>query len=99
MPYSGTVLRERFEMPKREGYLLSDADPTVLAACILMVAHGIAVQAKAGFSEARMTASRPSLQHLARSLIVLTWVVKRQCLPVSVIGSRASINRVARSSH
>lgn len=51
-----TVLRERFEKAKREGDLPSDADPAVLAAYILAVAHGIAVQAKAGFSRDKLTA-------------------------------------------
>ncbi len=50
------VLRERFEKAKREGDLPSDADPAVLAAYILTVAHGIAVQAKAGFSRDKLTA-------------------------------------------
>ncbi len=50
------ILRERFEKAKREGDLPSDADPAMLAAYILTVAHGIAVQAKAGFSRERLTA-------------------------------------------
>jgi len=43
------VLRDRFERAKREGDLPADADASVLAAYILTVAHGMAVQAKAGF--------------------------------------------------
>jgi AcrR family transcriptional regulator len=50
------VLRERFEKAQREGDLPSDADPAVLAAYILAVAHGIAVQAKAGFSRDKLAA-------------------------------------------
>jgi AcrR family transcriptional regulator len=50
------VLRDRFERAKREGDLPEDADPSVLAAYILTVAHGMAVQAKAGFSRETLTA-------------------------------------------
>jgi AcrR family transcriptional regulator len=50
------VLRERFERAKREGDLPADADPSILAAYILTVAHGLAVQAKAGFSREILSA-------------------------------------------
>ncbi len=43
------LLRERFERAQDEGDLRADADPGVLAAYLLAVAHGIAVQANAGF--------------------------------------------------
>ena len=44
------TLRERFERAKEEGDLPMSADPAVLATFICAVLHGIAVQAKAGFS-------------------------------------------------
>jgi len=50
------VLRERFERARHEGDLPADADASVLAAYILTVAHGMAVQAKAGFSRETLTA-------------------------------------------
>jgi AcrR family transcriptional regulator len=43
-------LRERFERAKAEGDLPETAKPGVLAAFLLAVTHGMAVQAKAGFS-------------------------------------------------
>jgi AcrR family transcriptional regulator len=43
-------LRERFERAKAEGDLPETAKPDVLAAFVLTVIHGMAVQAKAGFS-------------------------------------------------
>lgn len=49
-----TALRERFERAKREGDLPADADCAALAAYVLAVAHGMAVQAKAGFSRERL---------------------------------------------
>jgi AcrR family transcriptional regulator len=56
------VLRDRFERAKREGDLLADADAAVLAAFILTVAHGMAVQAKAGFArETLMSVARQAL--------------------------------------
>ncbi|MGE0216372.1 TetR/AcrR family transcriptional regulator [Mycolicibacterium sp.] len=47
-------LRERFERAKAEGDLPGSADPDALTAFILAVNHGIAVQAKAGFSRERL---------------------------------------------
>ena len=44
-----TALRQRFERAQDEGDLSADADCATLAAYILTVAHGMAVQAKAGF--------------------------------------------------
>ena len=43
------LLRERFERARSEGDLPVSANPAVLAAFLLTVAHGMAVQAKAGF--------------------------------------------------
>jgi AcrR family transcriptional regulator len=43
-------LRERFERAKQEGDLPEAADATALAAFVTAVSHGMAVQAKAGFS-------------------------------------------------
>lgn len=43
-------LCERFEQAKREGDLPETASPEALAAFVLAVLHGMAVQAKAGFS-------------------------------------------------
>lgn len=42
-------LRERFERARNEGDLPPTADPAVLAAYLMAVSHGMAVQAKAGF--------------------------------------------------
>lgn len=50
------VLQERFERARQEGDLPADADASVLAAYILTVAHGMAVQAKAGFSKGKLIA-------------------------------------------
>jgi AcrR family transcriptional regulator len=44
------LLRDRFERAKREGDLPETANTTALAAFVTAVSHGIAVQAKAGFS-------------------------------------------------
>jgi AcrR family transcriptional regulator len=49
-------LRERLERAKREGDLPETADPSALAAYLMAVAHGIAVQAKAGFPRATLAA-------------------------------------------
>jgi AcrR family transcriptional regulator len=49
-------LRERFERAMIEGDLPTTADPSVLAAYILAVSHGMAIQAKAGFSRDRLEA-------------------------------------------
>jgi AcrR family transcriptional regulator len=43
-------LRERFEQAKAEGDLPRTANPDALAAFVMAVTHGMAVQAKAGFS-------------------------------------------------
>lgn len=43
-------LRERFERAKAEGDLPATAKPDALAAFVMAVTHGMAVQAKAGFS-------------------------------------------------
>lgn len=45
-----TALRERFERAQREGDLPATANCAVLAAYVCAVLHGMAVQAKAGFS-------------------------------------------------
>ncbi|MEN0036382.1 MAG: TetR/AcrR family transcriptional regulator [Cellvibrio sp.] len=44
------ILRERLERAKEEGDLPKDADCAALAAFVCVVLHGMAVQAKAGFS-------------------------------------------------
>jgi AcrR family transcriptional regulator len=50
------MLRARFEAAKAEGDLPETADPATLAAYLMAVTHGIAVQAKAGFSRAVLEA-------------------------------------------
>lgn len=49
-------LRERFERAIAEGDLPNDAKPDVLAAFVMAVLHGMAVQAKAGFSREMLEA-------------------------------------------
>jgi AcrR family transcriptional regulator len=49
-------LRERLERAKSEGDLPKTAKPDALAAFVLAVLHGIAVQAKAGFSRETLKA-------------------------------------------
>ncbi|MBI1290240.1 TetR family transcriptional regulator [bacterium] len=49
-------LRERFERAKAEGDLPQRSRPEVLAAFVMAVLHGMAVQAKAGFSRAKLEA-------------------------------------------
>jgi len=49
-------LRERFERAKAEGDLPETAKPAALAAFLLAVLHGMAVQAKAGFSREALEA-------------------------------------------
>lgn len=49
-------IRERFEQAKTDGDLPSTANPDTLAAFLMAVLHGIAVQAKAGFSREMLTA-------------------------------------------
>jgi AcrR family transcriptional regulator len=49
-------LRERFERAKAEGDLPPAADPDVLATFVMTVLHGMAVQAKAGFSRDKLRA-------------------------------------------
>ncbi len=44
------LLRQRFEKARREGDLPKDTDCAALAAYVNAVTHGIAVQAKAGYS-------------------------------------------------
>jgi AcrR family transcriptional regulator len=48
------ALRQRFEQAKENGDLPEDADPATLAAFVLAVSHGIAVQAKAGFPREKL---------------------------------------------
>lgn len=50
------LLRERFERAKAEGDLPETAKPEALAAFVMAVTHGMAVQAKAGFSRAMLEA-------------------------------------------
>lgn len=49
-------LRERFERAKAEGDLPATAKPDALAAFVMAVSHGMAVQAKAGFCRDRLEA-------------------------------------------
>lgn len=49
-------LRDRFVRAKGEGDLPATADPEALAAFVMAVAHGMAVQAKAGFSREKLEA-------------------------------------------
>jgi AcrR family transcriptional regulator len=49
-------LRDRFERAKTDGDLPQTAQADVLAAFIIAVTHGIAVQAKAGFSREKLRA-------------------------------------------
>lgn len=51
-----TQLRERFERAQAEGDLPATANPEALAAFIMAVLHGMAVQAKAGFSRDKLEA-------------------------------------------
>ncbi len=50
------ALRERFEQAKSDGDLPETADCRVLAAFVMAVTHGMAVQAKAGFSREMLEA-------------------------------------------
>ncbi|WP_244501584.1 TetR/AcrR family transcriptional regulator [Sphingomonas gellani] len=50
------ALRTRLERAKEEADLPSDADCAALSAFVLAVAHGMAIQAKAGFSQQTLTA-------------------------------------------
>lgn len=49
-------LRKRLEQAQQEGDLPQDANPAVLATFVLTVLHGMAVQAKSGFSRATLEA-------------------------------------------
>lgn len=53
---SEAKLRERFERAKIEGDLPATARPEVLAAFLMAVLHGMAVQAKAGFTREMLEA-------------------------------------------
>lgn len=50
------LLRARFERAQAEGDLAPGARPAVLAAFVLAIMHGMAVQAKAGFSREMLEA-------------------------------------------
>ncbi|WP_088342574.1 MULTISPECIES: TetR/AcrR family transcriptional regulator [Rhodomicrobium] len=50
------LLRDRFERAKAEGDLPETANPDTLAAFVLAITHGMAVQAKAGFSREKLEA-------------------------------------------
>ncbi|MBB6222613.1 TetR/AcrR family transcriptional regulator [Rhizobium leguminosarum] len=62
-------LRQRFERASAEGDLPGTARPDVLAAFLMAVVHGMAVQAKAGFS-------RETLEAVAEQAL-LTWPARR----------------------
>ena len=49
-------LRERFERAKAEGDLPETAKPDALAAFVMAVTHGMAIQAKAGFTREMLDA-------------------------------------------
>jgi hypothetical protein len=49
-------LRDRFQRAKTDRDLPETADPEVLAAFVIAVTHGMAVQAKAGFSRDKLMA-------------------------------------------
>ena len=51
-----TSLRERLEQAKTEGDLPESANCAALAAFVIAVTHGMAVQAKAGFSSETLEA-------------------------------------------
>ena len=51
-----TQLRARFERAKAEGDLPEASDPEALAAFVMAVMHGMAVQAKSGFSRDKLEA-------------------------------------------
>ncbi|KGD85823.1 TetR/AcrR family transcriptional regulator [Rhizobium sp. YS-1r] len=65
-------LRERFEQAKAEGDLPETARPDALAAFLMAVLHGMAVQAKAGFS-------REALEAVAEQALS-TWPAGRSAL-------------------
>lgn len=69
------TLRERLEQAKAEGDLPETAKPDALAAFVLAVTHGIAVQAKAGFS-------RDTLQAVAEQALS-TWPAGKSTEPVA----------------
>jgi AcrR family transcriptional regulator len=50
------ALRDRLVLAREQGDLPENTDPAVLAAFVLTILHGMAVQAKAGFSRARLEA-------------------------------------------
>jgi AcrR family transcriptional regulator len=66
-------LRQRFERAKVEGDLPETARPDALAAFVMAVTHGMAVQAKAGFS-------RDMLEAVAEQALS-TWPAGRSTLP------------------
>ncbi|MCJ2130677.1 TetR/AcrR family transcriptional regulator [Methylobacterium sp. E-045] len=62
------ALRRRFERARSEGDLPANSDCATLAAYVLAVAHGIAVQAKAGFAvDTLMAVARQALEGWPRS--------------------------------
>ena len=63
------LFRERFERAKAEGDLPEEASPEVLATYVMAVAHGIAVQAKAGFSR--------EMLHAVAAQALASWPVGR----------------------
>ncbi|KRW65192.1 TetR family transcriptional regulator [Pseudomonas sp. TTU2014-096BSC] len=66
-------LRERFERAKAEGDLPETSKPAALAAFVMAVLHGMAVQAKAGFS-------RETLEAVAEQALS-TWPARDSTLP------------------
>lgn len=68
-----TLIKERLERAQAEGDLPGDASPEALAAYLMAVLHGMAVQAKAGFS-------RDKLQAVARQALA-TWPTSGSAQP------------------
>lgn len=68
-----TLLRDRFERAKQEGDLPKTANCAALAAFVMAVTHGMAVQAKAGFS-------RNMLEAVAEQALS-TWPTGSSTLP------------------
>jgi AcrR family transcriptional regulator len=73
------MLRARFEAARAEGDLPETADPATLAAYVMAVTHGIAVQAKAGFS-------RDVLQAVAEQALA-GWPAGARLAPPAAAGS------------
>lgn len=67
-----TRLRERFERARREGDLPPTARPEVLAAYVMAMLHGMALQAKSGFSR--------EMLHAVADQALAAWPVQQGAL-------------------